>query len=604
MTLNGVRHDGFAGLTPHAITTWRWLARILAVFWRVQPRATTLIIGATVLARFTNLAAFLLPLKVLLLAGSEGMPRYFRAVADAEDKLVWILVLSVAAAAFYFITRALESLSAHLSEIGSREITKEATKLALFGNQASIARRHFRDVTTLSADLIFFVIALSALTLINFPLVLGVALLFTLEYVFTARLLERSSSSLALKVREKPRDYLRHLHTINFWCAFLVILLPFLFGQGGNVLLAILSFVLVRQSLNVLMRAIEAAIDLAAERHLIDALVFASQRWQHDHSPTRRQFHSLFAQDVHITRIEAALAGNFNPPRPERICWKDSPIAGLSTFVLTFSSSPNGPLYQEQVFAPHQAHLIENEEILFTYVRRDELRAPVIRQHFNYGDYRCRICDYGLARAPSPRSWSRRCAELFEQVWSVKPPDRLVSAFTRSHVLLYERFTPEFLAGLTLAISTDKQLAMLRAFEEALPAVCSELAAMPLYVANADMIRSNVVLRSDGGMYVMLWGRWRLAPIGVYLPSILNATKLGAILDRVRQRRPDIPDRVGVDHLRLAASCKQLEMRVFEANYEAALRTIHLILNNPVLTGGVTKGPPAPEMYAAQTIFR
>jgi hypothetical protein len=441
------------------------------------------------------------------------------------------------------------------------------------------------------------------MTLINLPVILGIALLFTIEYGFTARVLERSSSPFAVKIREKPRDYLKQLHTINFWYAFLVILLPFLLGMGGNVLLAILSFVLVRQTLNVLIRAIETIIDLAREKHLIDTLVFTSQRWQRDHSPARCRFHSLFAKEVHIARIEAALTGNFRPPRPEKICWKDSPIGGLSTFVLTFSSGPNGPYYQEQVFAPHQSHFIQNEEILFTYVRRDELYAPEIRQNFTHGDYHCRICDYGLARPPSPSVWNSRCSELLEQLWSIKPPDPLVSAFSTSHVYLHERLTPEFIAGLTLAVSSEKELAMLRAFEEALPAVCAELAAMPLYVANSDMIRSNTALRSDGGVSIMLWGRWRLAPIGVYLP-IFDAAKLTTILDRARQRRPDISDRFGVDHLRLAASCKQLEMRVVDANYEAALRTVHSILDNPVLAVGLTKGPqrPAPEIYAAQAL--
>jgi hypothetical protein len=194
---------------------------------------------------------------------------------------------------------------------------------------------------------------------------------------------------------------------------------------------------------------------------------------------------------------------------------------------------------------------------------------------------------------------------LLERVWSIKPPDPLVRTFSTSHAFLHERLTSEFVSGLTLAVATDKELAMLRSFEEALPALCTELAEIPLYVANSDMVRSNTTLCSDGRVSVMLWGRWRLAPIGVFLPSRFNSNQLTAILDRVRQRRPDLSERYTVDHLRLAASCKELELRVIEGKYEAALRTIPFILNSPLLAGEGAADPSqwkAPLSYAVQAI--
>ena len=84
----------------------------------------------------------------------------------------------------------------------------------------------------------------------------------------------------------------------------------------------------------------------------------------------------------------------------------------------------------------------------------------------------------------------------------------------------------------------------------------------------------------------MMWGRWRLEPIGVSLPPRANADKLSAMLARARQRRPEISETFSPDHLRLAAACRQLEVSVTEARYEAALRGLPAILNNPVLARG------------------
>jgi len=67
---------GPINLYQETVDAFTWLARVIGAFWRAQPRITASVIGAPVLSRFTGLGAFLLPLKVLLLAGSQGVPRY------------------------------------------------------------------------------------------------------------------------------------------------------------------------------------------------------------------------------------------------------------------------------------------------------------------------------------------------------------------------------------------------------------------------------------------------------------------------------------------------------------------------------------------------
>src|SRR5688572_32819269 len=81
-----------------------WLADLVQVFWRVQRRTTALVIAATVFAHFTSLAAFLLPLKVLLLAGSSGTQDYFGVMIDPDIKKRWMIGLSFAAVSLYFFT--------------------------------------------------------------------------------------------------------------------------------------------------------------------------------------------------------------------------------------------------------------------------------------------------------------------------------------------------------------------------------------------------------------------------------------------------------------------------------------------------------------------
>ena len=175
--------------------------------------------------------------------------------------------------------------------------------------------------------------------------------------------------------------------------AFLAILVPFLIGPGGNILIAILSFVLVRQALSALVAAVGFAVKLARERSLIDALISPSHQWQRGESRTRRTFRTFFQRDMHLAKLESVLSDVFERPRPTTMRWKDSPVARVSTFVLTFRSGRDRCHCEEQVFAPHQTHLLTNEEVLFNHVPRELLGAPLVRAQFVHGPYQCRLCD-------------------------------------------------------------------------------------------------------------------------------------------------------------------------------------------------------------------
>ena len=598
-------HDGPINLHNETMNVFVWLARVLGAFWRAQPRITAMVICAPVLARFTGLAAFLIPLKVLLLAGSEGVPRYFKFFMNSEDKLFWMVALSIAAALLYLVTLFLRSLSDRLSEAGSLEVMKEANKLALFGQQTLIGRRHFKEVTALCANLVFVTIALVAIAIINPLLFLFLAALFAIQYGFTAFTLERQQqvpSKLDIQIREHSQDYLQHLHTIDFWLAFAVILTPFVIGAGGNVLLAILSLILARLVLGSLKTAIGSVLRLVNQKHLIDALTFSSHQWRRADSPSRRSLHTLFERKAHVARLEAALAGDFETPRPVAIRWRDSFISGVSTFVLTFRAGSKRRYYQEQVFSPYHSHLLKNEEILFNHIDRELLNAPVIRQHFAHGQFQCRLCDYGSGAPASPAVWSARLPELLEQVWSVEPPDELVRIYSTSHVLCHDRLTPEITRKLELAVDSEKQAATLHSFDLALPTIRDVLSTMPLYVFNRDMMRINTAARKDGRVSIMMWGRWSLQPVGAYLPRSLGKAELSAILARVCQRRPKFSETLSYEHVQLAAACRQLELSVADSNYEGALHILSAIVRNPILTSDGTSEAATIRMASDQDV--
>src|SRR5690606_9456503 len=87
-----------------------WFCRIIGRFVRVKRATTLTVVAAAVLSRVTNMLAFLLPLKIVLLAGSDGVPRYFQVIGSIDQKGPWILGLSIGAIACYAATLLLDAL--------------------------------------------------------------------------------------------------------------------------------------------------------------------------------------------------------------------------------------------------------------------------------------------------------------------------------------------------------------------------------------------------------------------------------------------------------------------------------------------------------------
>ena len=150
----------------------RWLFKLLRVFLGIRPVTTIAVVVFSVMSRITNLLAFFLPLKVILLAGSDGVPRYFRFFIDASDKGDWIIWLSVAAVVSYLLTLVLDAASNRLSEVGSSDILERANELALVGKERAAAHSYYAMFSEVLADTVFSIAVVVALWFIN-PLLLG-----------------------------------------------------------------------------------------------------------------------------------------------------------------------------------------------------------------------------------------------------------------------------------------------------------------------------------------------------------------------------------------------------------------------------------------------
>lgn len=551
-----------------------WLMSLLVQFFKVRWTLATTVIVYSVIARITRMLTFLLPLKIILLAGSDGVPRYFQIFLSPEHKSEGVIVLSVAAIAFYAVSLVLEARIKRLSERGSAELLAESGVMAVVANQRDQAKGFYARITQIAADLVFCLVGFTVLAVIDPVLVIWLASLTAIFIGMTAGALNRATSLrsnwLANAISDRLSSYLGVLSSIAFLSSFLVLLYPYLIGEDRNILLAIISVVLMRRLLGALTGSIKDMAALAAQRELVDTLVFPERRLEVSERKDQRSFRELFGRGARERLIASEMAEFLGQDVVPQVAWQDPPRRGLSEFAITLGDVDGAKRYLLQwVYPPRLRHLLENEELLFRHIDRAEIGAPPVIRNYLHGENECVVYDLGQKAAVGSHP-----SMLLTKLWSIEPPPALVKIHAASHLYLHERLSDDFVSRLDIAISTDAEAALFAKFRESVDALRRRVAVLPLCI-----IIPNPVVRRGSALG---WGNWSLEPAGVGIGKLIADSK--ALEDLVGvvggNRRAFQTETVSARSLILVERCSQLERAVLQGKLKSGLRTAAQILHD------------------------
>lgn len=558
----------------------RWVLALGGKFLRIVPGTTALVVTATLMSQLAMLAASLLPLKVLMLLGSSGIPAYFPGFLAGFDRNVLVVALSVAAGICFLLHLLAERLVRIGADQGAQRLLAHERKMILFDDQDEFAARSYRRYAYALACSAFVLLALALLTVV-YP---GFALLAAVYVPLVALALgvgRRCSPRLAERLRSGRKPVFAVASGIGFLCGFVWLVVDFMGSAPPGLLSALIGLLLLRQLFS---RASDAAVEIGnlyGQRVNLNALFFHRQVLLRAADEVEGIW-SLFEPERRAEWAGSALneLASVSSPASIDTQWRQTGIRNVLALEARVPDDDRSD-WLLRLFDQNCSALAVHEATLLGAVPAGSLPAPVFLGATRVGDFHCHgfQCS-GLRRVP-PAEVAVAVSNMMKRLLEAEPPPDLAARYERSHPYLWQRIDRRTFARLLLPAERPEQREAVMALDSAWDEICAVLRGLPLVFLNPELNGETLRYDAQGMPVAVYWGRWSLDPLGSAWPvHDKGLAELGASLEAAIERGHRSALRnVSAAHARLSARVCALEQLITRQHYAQALDLIPPLLS-------------------------
>lgn len=498
-----------------AATLIRWVLSLLLKFYRVVPLWLTLIVAASFISQICALLSLLLPLKVVMLLGSEKTPSYAVDLLPGFKRDELVVVLVAMTVSFFLLHMMLEKVTYIVTEKACSVLLSRTKKIVLFEDQNDVARAGFQRFAKILAGGVFVLAASSALFWLYLDIAIVVityiASILVLYFAFCS---VSSSFSVRLLKRRAASKLLTLISNIGFFLCFFFLVFDFLILQPPGIVFAIAGLLLSRQLFTKLSALAIDLLDLWDQKARVDVLFFHGKLWAPSGAGQKDQYWWMFDLSVRQKWLrdvanEIGLK-NLDPETSELI-----PV-GLMNVVGVKVAKDNGvSWYIFKVFGNgRQSYAALEFDILGGFIKG--LPAPEL-VHISALDGYPVACYKVNDGRPSEAGELAACTEyIIGEISRYTPPEELVERYRRSKPMLWQRFDKALIERLGMAIPSHRS-SVIQKLLERLSTVVDILSSLPLSVVVPEFAKESVWL-GDGTPPVLLnWTQWSIEPLGAGL---------------------------------------------------------------------------------------
>ncbi|WP_018865183.1 phosphotransferase [Thioalkalivibrio sp. ARh3] len=511
----------------------KWSTRLGAKFFWAAPAATSGVVFFTLVSQLSMLLAFFLPLKVIILLGSDGIPRYFPPAFEQFDRDSLIVWLSAATVAFYGLYLLAERIVEFGGERGSKTLLTRSRKMVLFENQDELAARAYKRHAEVIAGSVFLLLALGILLW----LYQGVALL-SAGYVFLVAIALLAALAVSEAFRERLEDNLAGwmgvLSGIGFMLAFAYLVIDFLFLDPPGLIPAIIALLLSRQGFNRLSSLVSDLVKQRSQKPKLDALFFHQSAFIPEEDDKKESIWTLLAPEERRQWVPELIAQMYGEPAPKDldIQWWQTDVANVGVL---HCRSPGEPSIFVKLFARKRSAYALHEATLLADPPSG-LPSPQWIGATQVGGFRCHVLQVAEELPARQGDTGKGVEEIRQALLQIPPPQSLLTRYQRSRPMLWQRLNDSMLERLRIAASDSQALSALGQLRARLQDWRDQLAALPLAITTRDVRPGNIVMTEAGVPTLIHWGNWAIEPAGAGWPTkpkhlqVLGENSSGAVL--------------------------------------------------------------------------
>lgn len=543
------------------------------------------VVASIILSQFCLVLAYFLPLKVILLVATEGVPWYLASFVTPESKNPFILLLATGAIAFYAAHMVLEYLVSRSVQRGSETLLASSNKMAVFDNQETVAKESYLRLCRSAASFFLFCAGILLGLLINAVLFWFLALVVVAEFLIVNQTL-KSHLRLARKLEELVQTrvgrFLNSLSAINFLVGFSILLTQFILMDRKNVLIAILCILLLRQVMLRLQITINDTVYLHSNIQKINALFYTHIHYLPPADKTLGPFLTMLQpahRDQWLADVVREIANI--PTARIRTQWVDSGIAGIAWLWVTVAHLNSDDALSKffvKVYSRNRLGLATHERCLFESPGVHLRCAPALLG-FTVLDH-CYVMLFDGIQESSAIELSQAVltGTIMKELWCHEPPKKLVDIYKRTRPTLTERITHDLFSRLLIATSDDSGHGIVSELIDRIHELKTRLSNVPLSFINPRLLSETLIHTDDGFVVALDWTHWSLEPIGVGLPTNLrDHHSVESILKECSEFRECLCSLPPSDVL-LSTHTYEIERCIHKQNYQKAFELIPEIL--------------------------
>lgn len=561
-------------------STLRWSLSLGNKFFQVVPGATLIVVFSTLISQVSMLLAFLLPLKVVMLLGSSGIPRYFPSSFADFDRDALVVALSLSAVGFYVAYALAEKVVLHSSCRGASLLLGKSQKMILFENQEEMASRAYQRYSKILASSVLILVVFLAICFLYSELFL----VLCGYIVFVGFVLWGGYSALEkfkVNIEEEPAKIANTATSIGFLLAFSFMVSQFLWGTPPGLLVAVISLILMRQGFSRVTGIVSDVKGLYSQRLKLNALFF------HGHvliSETKKHEVSLWSMlEPEVCKswvcdvLEEAVDQDFSRVDVQWYQLGVQDVVALKARAFLEEGEVGGE-YFVKVFNKNKSSQAKHEATLLSC--NSAWPSLLLVSVTEFEGMHCHVFRWVEAEKLSSKNVKEARKDVGVCLLEIEPEKVLVERYSRSRPPLWQRIDQKLLDRLkTVAGMLEKgDISKVEDLISHRDSVVAILQRLPLSVVNPDLQLDMMMRNEEREILALHWGRWSLEPIGAGWPVQSEQLKLlGRMLEKSKCKRSSLRS-INENGAYLAALVFELEKLCLRQNFLPAIQLIPKII--------------------------